>query len=105
MSLARRRRRRAGWRPTNLADLIRFLSEHRRVRVKHPQPELCGEAVFEGHRDGGLWFARENGEDAYLPINCGMTPAESGFFFDERGFAVTKFGQTIRYTYVSENLR
>ena len=91
-------------RPTNLTQLVEFLTQHPRVRESCGDPRVtaAGDMTFLETREGGLWFRCRHNFNRYLPVDCGMTPAESGFLFDAEGFAVEKFGVTIRYTYLAD---
>jgi hypothetical protein len=87
--------------PTTLKELVDYLELHSCVRQQCDDPRIedAGVLRFVGTRDGGLWFSSIAGPNVYLPIDCGMTSSESGVELNAEGFAITKFGITIRYLY------
>jgi hypothetical protein len=87
--------------PTSLRELLAYLHQHPRVRVRALNPGVPqGERLFNAARDGGLWFTDDRGQYHYTPVNCGLTSAESGVTFRPDGFDVTKFGVTIHVDYL-----
>lgn len=88
--------------PTDFKSLLAYLEQHPRVYESSPDPGVCaeGEMRFHEQADGGLWFWGPSGFHRYLPIDCGLTPAETGVTFRAGGFDVTKFGATVSYEYM-----
>jgi len=91
--------------PISLQGLPDYLLLHPAVSVTN----------FDGTREtanfldsypNGMWFAREDGRDFFLPMNCHITEkaslAEAGIDIDDRRFSLTKFGKTIRVDYLEE---
>lgn len=99
-------------RPKNVRELLDYLAEYPVVRVSTNDPRLAnigqGVRFFREYARGGLWFDDEVGRRSYVPLDCTRTGAaarhETGVQFDEKGFAVEKFGATIRYDYVQEDV-
>lgn len=91
----------AGETPDNLVALVAYLKEHPRVFTECDREGVpSGERRFVRVANGGLWFRDNRGKESYLPVDCGLTAAETGVAFHPGGFDVTKFGVTIRYRYL-----
>lgn len=97
--------------PGRLRDLVPFLARRPYVRcdVLDGQAAIAHPVVERFLREdaAGLWFVREDAagvaRDVFLPVNCRRGAAgahESGLAFDPDGFTLTKFGRSIRYTYL-----
>lgn len=85
--------------PKDLKALIEYLKVCPRVQGRHEAAVMR----FASQQKGGLWFQVEGeARRVYLPINCGLTAAESGFAFTDAGFTVTKFNITLKYDYVAD---
>lgn len=97
-------------RPQTMRDLVPYLTAHPDVEIHRPEhtSRRTGAVIlqmrdvcrFSKQAGGGLWFVEPGGEEHYLPIDCGMTAAETGVELDEAGFTLTKFGLPIRVTYL-----
>lgn len=97
-------------RPKTLREVVRYLADHPEVEIHRPEhtstrtgqviPEERSRCRFRASAGGGLWFDASPGREHYLPIDCGMTEAETGVTLDEGGFTLVKFGIAIRVTYV-----
>jgi hypothetical protein len=84
--------------PHSLNELIAYLTSHPKVECQFPGRESASEK-FIRYAKGGLWFERADRSESYVPIDCAMTPSETGLKFNEHGFTVTKFSISIEFTY------
>lgn len=92
--------------PSCLRDLVPFLSRRPYVRCEGLDQVVTDER-FLREEAAGLWFLREDADgatrDVFLPVNRRQGRAaahETGLAFDADGFTITKFGRSIRYTYL-----
>lgn len=88
--------------PTNLKELIDYLTVRPRVIVRSDAPGLQGPRTFLRSSCGAMWFRDHLGAETFLPINCGLVDAETGIEIDPLGFTVTKFRRVIRFDYATE---
>lgn len=87
---------------TTFADVLGHLASHPHVRMVSPDGRISfheGPHVFTGLADGLMWFVDATGRSHHLPIDCGMTGAESGIRVRPDGFELTKFDVTIVVTF------
>jgi hypothetical protein len=87
--------------PTNFRELLAYLKAHDGVLFRGTdgteERQWC-----RGYFDGHLYFRNAEGSSSHVPIECGLTSAETGLAFLPDRFTVTKFGRTVEFIYVEE---
>jgi hypothetical protein len=85
------------------ADVIDHLRSHPRVSMVSPDSRVTfaeGAHRFLGVEQGLMWFEGPDRVKHHLPIDCGLTDAESGIQVKRDGFVLTKFGVEIHVTFL-----
>lgn len=91
--------------PTNMQELVEYLTAHPRVRMTSSSPKtpLSAGDTFLRVEGGSMWFRGDDGREHHLPLSCGMVSSETGVKFAPHSFAVEKFGVTITSTYLEDD--
>lgn len=84
--------------PTDFDSLVAYLLAHPRVLYRNPSDEE--HRTFLGTSDGGLWFANDQNERRFCPVESGCTPVASTVNYLPDRFTVTRpYGHTVEYIY------